>query len=182
MTWTDPLTWNTGDLVTAVMLNEQIRDNMTYLKNATAYTQTELDTAYSTTSTSWVDVDSANLKLEATTSGGLVLVGFEASIKYLNADIYSQGQVDFTLNGNRLGGNDGLLHIPYLDYRDASGNNPINAPYVRRFWYWLPALATGTHTLKTQWRRASARGTSLDIINTANGGIKTRMWLLELAR
>lgn len=33
MAWTTPRTWTAGEVVTASMMNEQIRDNMTYLKN-----------------------------------------------------------------------------------------------------------------------------------------------------
>lgn len=32
MAWTTPRTWTTGELVTAAMLNEQVRDNSAYLK------------------------------------------------------------------------------------------------------------------------------------------------------
>jgi len=33
-TWTTPVTWNTGQLVTAANLNEQLRDNLEYLKQS----------------------------------------------------------------------------------------------------------------------------------------------------
>jgi hypothetical protein len=33
MSWTSPITWVDGDLVTAAQLNAQLRDNTTYLKN-----------------------------------------------------------------------------------------------------------------------------------------------------
>ena len=33
MSWTTPRTWTTGELVTAAQLNEQMRDNETYLKD-----------------------------------------------------------------------------------------------------------------------------------------------------
>ena len=35
MAWTAPMTWSTGPIVTAAHLNEQIRDNVTYLKAET---------------------------------------------------------------------------------------------------------------------------------------------------
>ncbi len=35
MAWTAPATWSTGQIVTATELNEQIRDNETYLKGQT---------------------------------------------------------------------------------------------------------------------------------------------------
>lgn len=32
MAWTEPRTWVAGEVVTAAMMNEQIKDNLTYLK------------------------------------------------------------------------------------------------------------------------------------------------------
>jgi len=37
MAWTAPRTWTTGELVTAAMMNEQIRDNEVYLKAIDLY-------------------------------------------------------------------------------------------------------------------------------------------------
>lgn len=33
MAWTTPRTWTAGEVVTATMMNEQVRDNLTYLKD-----------------------------------------------------------------------------------------------------------------------------------------------------
>lgn len=43
MAWTTPRTWTTGELVTAAMMNEQLRDNENYLKDAVANTTTGHD-------------------------------------------------------------------------------------------------------------------------------------------
>jgi len=61
MAWTAPMTWSTGPIVTAAHLNEQIRDNETYLKAETdridnnlqifPTTARAMDTAYQNTTT-----------------------------------------------------------------------------------------------------------------------------------
>jgi hypothetical protein len=56
MTWTAPRTWSTGELVTAALLNEQIRDNLSYLKDITLVTFTS---NVSVTGTAFVDIVSS---------------------------------------------------------------------------------------------------------------------------
>lgn len=79
MSWTIPRTWVTNELVTADMLNEQLRDNLVALKSP-AFAAQGLDRNWSTTATSWVEVDAPNLRLTLQTQGGNVLVGWAATL------------------------------------------------------------------------------------------------------
>ena len=178
-TWTQPKTWNTGEMVTAALLNEQLRDNMLYLKEASAFDYVEVDTEYSIeipsteVTVNWVNVDAANLTLDVTTLGGLVLVGLETNVTGANN---TRVMFDLTLDSNRLGGSHGMAighHGNSADYTD---------PLPVRMHHWLPTLAAGSYTFKLQWRaeRAASGSDQFQYIRTtASGGIKTRIWVME---
>src|SRR3712207_4948156 len=82
-TWHTPKSWSTGELVTATNLNEQLRDNLEFLKAPpnNAYLLNEAAN-YTTTSTSFVEVDGAGseLTLSLTTAGGDVLIVFNGVV------------------------------------------------------------------------------------------------------
>lgn len=69
--WSTPLTWDTGRLVTANDLNQQIRDNLLYLKSPPATILEGVDNT--TSSTSYVPL--TETKNIITTAGGRVLIG-----------------------------------------------------------------------------------------------------------
>lgn len=76
MSWNIPITWDHGRLVTPGDLNEQIRDNLSYLYAHVPNVQSVTASGvFSTSSASWVAV-SASLDLTVTTGSGLVMVGF----------------------------------------------------------------------------------------------------------
>ena len=77
MSWTTPKTWQVDELLTAANLNTHLRDNLNALKAPPSQAITrDNGSAYSTTSTDFVAVDSANLKAALTTNGGDVLIWF----------------------------------------------------------------------------------------------------------
>ena len=80
MAWTTPKTWADDELVTANVMNTHIRDNLNVLYERPLDWLNYLPGSdYTTTSTSWVDVDGTNLKLTVTpaTSRVFVLATFE---------------------------------------------------------------------------------------------------------
>ena len=63
MPWEEPVTWSADELVMHNPLNRQIRDNMEYLKHReNDFYFAAGNPAYSTSSTSWVDVDYVYLR------------------------------------------------------------------------------------------------------------------------
>lgn len=52
MAWATPRTWTTSEIVTAAMMNQDVRDNMNALKSTSA----EVDTNETTTSTAFADL------------------------------------------------------------------------------------------------------------------------------
>ncbi len=72
MAWTEPKTWEVLEQLTAAKMNEQVRDNFNYLKSEMKSLQSnvlypvgsnEATDATSTTSTSYVDLDSMSVSL-----------------------------------------------------------------------------------------------------------------------
>jgi hypothetical protein len=171
-TWTDPKSWVTGELVTAADLNTYLRDNLLFLRNVTSFNHVEVDATYSTTSTTWVDIDATQLSLTVATHGGVLLLGAEMAVAMSNG--LERAHFDVTLNGTRLGGSHGLLahdvvHNAYIFASD---------PLVVSFQHFIPALPAGTHTLTLQWFRQGGSPT-ISLADTASGGIPVQFYAME---
>jgi len=152
MAWTTPKTdWTTGELVTAEDMNA-VGENLAELGNlrsaVAAYT-TEADIAFPNSGSAFEDVDSDNLNLTLSTSGGDVLVHFYGSIRQYDNRWFS---LDVEVDGTRLGGDDGLLKNEHLNVSGAStGISAVS------FTHLLRDLAAGSHTFKLQWKDEPSR-------------------------
>ena len=146
--WTLPRTWATGEIVTAAQLNTHLRDNLEYLKlqNDTPlnhFTCTASAT-YSTTSTSFADVDASGLAGTLTTTGGPLLIGLAGNWKSSGTSI--DVCLDVTINGARIG------HASYgVSFMQGVAANL----YLPVAWSAVRAMAAGTYALKLQWRTSS---------------------------
>lgn len=146
--WTQPRTWATGEIVTAAQLNSHLRDNLEYLRQRedTALNHFACNSAsgYSTTSTSFTDVDAAALSGTLTTTGGPLLIGAAGSWKSSGTSI--DICLDVTLNGVRIG------HPSYgVTFMQSVAANL----YLPVAWSQVRPLAAGTYALKLQWRTSS---------------------------
>lgn len=142
MAWSVPKTWATGELVTANLLNTHLRDQLDALKTPPTAVYTLNESAnYTTTSTSFVDVDAVNLALTITTSGGDVLVTFCGTFSHGTAG--NKLLLDVDVDGVALFGDEGLLD---------QGFDAIGRRNVVSFAVWRQGLAAGTHTFKLRWR------------------------------
>lgn len=130
MPWTTPRTWANGELVTDALLNTHLRDNLIELKTPPT-TVISNTTAYSTTSTSFVDINAA-LEASIVTGGGRlqIVVGIVFS---------SGGLFRLLLNGS-----------PLSIITPASGSSTQAGGVT-----WTGVLAAGTHVIKPQWSIAS---------------------------
>lgn len=141
--WTTPRTWAMNELVTESLLNQQLRDNLEYLSSR-PFAEYQWTSSYTTTSTSFIAVDSTNLRLSLTTNGGdvLVLLAASASNNTSGADNF----LDVAVNGVRKGGVNGIY-----GFDTASTNNPFNVsvPII------IDGLAAGSHTFELQWRTSA---------------------------
>lgn len=150
MAWSTPKTWSTGELVTSSLLNTHLRDQLIFLKDPPTgqYTLNQ-GSDYTTTSSTYVDVDGTNLALTLVTAGGDVLVGFYGTFQHSTAN--AAVALDISVDGVRQGGDDGLI-----TGRAASTQNgylPI------AFVAMVRGLSAGSHTIKLQWKTTAATAT-----------------------
>ena len=142
--WTTPKTWQTGEALTASDMNAHIRDNLDHLhtrmENYDQYTGDETSD-YTTTSTSFVDVDSTNLAVTITTTkdNALVLVHFHGAV---SEGATARFCFDVAVDGTRVGGDNGI-----------TGCKPSTAGYEIpvSFTRLIVVPAAGAHTFKLQW-------------------------------
>lgn len=168
--WVSPRTWTAGELVTATIMNAHVRDQLTALKSP-AYFRCVIDEAsnYTTTSTSFTDVDATNLSATITTAGGNVLVGFTcvvdnngANYNYLNLDV----------DGATVVGDDGLV----VTQEGAAGERQQAV-----FTFLVTGLSAGSHTFKLQWKVSAGTATLYAGAGTANLDIHPTFWGIEAA-
>ena len=141
MAWTTPKTdWETGELVAASDMNA-IGENVAALKqvseNVAVYTTTA---NASLGSSDFADVDSDDLNLTITTTGGDVLVHFHGSV-------YGGIYLDIAVDGSRLGGNDGILR----NHHHRNGSETSLLSFTRL----IQNLSAGSHTFKLQAKSGS---------------------------
>lgn len=98
MAWTTPKTWNAGELVTATAFNTYLRDNQEVLLHNVLAAATHFPAAaYSTTSTTYVPIDAANLSVTVRTNGGRCLI--LAGPLLITPGATSQAVVTLLVNG-----------------------------------------------------------------------------------
>jgi len=141
MAWTQPKTWSNEPLVAGDM-NTHLRDNLEALKDP-PQGGTDIDNSsnYSTTSTSFVDVDATDFSTTITTNGGDVLVTLCATI--VGATNYAF--FDIEVDGSRVGDDDGIIK----SHCSSTAQNFVT------LYYWVKGLSSGSHTFKLQWKAST---------------------------
>ncbi len=175
-TWTTPKTWNTGDPLTASDMNTQIRDNLTVLKAPpTTLFRADQMSDYSTSSTTFVDVDGAGTELELsiTTTGGDVLIGFVGSVSVPGQAINIYFDIYYDSVG-RIGQDDGLMVISQY-YSGTVTKAPVSLICLKT------GLSAGTHTFKPQWKVASGTATLFAGAGTSGLDVHPIFWVREVS-
>lgn len=163
MTWTQPKTWASEPL-TSGDLNTHLRDNLEALKEPPSanYILNE-SSDYTTTSTSFVDVDATKLALTITTNGGDVMVHFHAMVA--NSSQHTFWDID--VDGTRIGTNDGIVR--------GAGTSIVC------FTRLITGLAAGSHTFKLQWKVNAGTATLYAGAGTSNGDLHPQFWVREVS-
>ena len=168
--WTAPITWNVNQLVTADNLNQQLRDNLEFLKSPpTASVVLDQSSDYNTTATSFVNIDSSVLSLSLTTAGGALLIGFHGVISPTGThSVY----LDITVDGVRVGGDDGLLSVT----RATTGTTP-SVSFVRL----VTGITAGAHTVRLQWKVSAGTSTLYAGAGTTGNDTHPQFWAREVS-
>jgi hypothetical protein len=180
MPWHTPITWQVDQLVTETHLNAQIRDNMDYLKErvdspaSAQYTANETSD-YSTSSTTFVDVDATNLAFTLTTKGNAVMLGFYGTVNTATAsDIYIY--FDVLVDGVRRAGDDGMVLVA----RKGGSGFALGTDSVA-FVHLIPSLSAGSHTFKLQWKVSGGSATLRAGAGTATVDLHPQFWAREVS-
>lgn len=107
MAWNTPKTWSTGNLVTATEFNQQLRDNLLYLKSPPKTIFLGMTTSQ-ITSTSFVPLhETQNI---ITTTGGSVLFTAFGHI-YKNGTTQNKAFINLEVDGNLVtGSSEGIVN------------------------------------------------------------------------
>jgi len=145
MAWTTPATWVAATPLGAAQLNEQLRDNLNALKTPPTDVYNPAG-GYSTTSTSYVDVDATNYNLTITTTGGDILIIFSGSGAMTASS--NVGYVTVALDGTDL-------HTAGIAWTSAATYGDLS------FTLLLEGIAAGSHSVKLRYKVSASTLTLL---------------------
>jgi hypothetical protein len=127
-----------------------------------AYTRKTGD--YTTTSTTFTNVDGTNMSFTKTTGAHRVRVGFIGSVYLSSTNTIA---FDVTIDGTRVGGDYGIAI-----WNVASAGNAIPIAFT----YLSDVLTAASHTFVLQWKVTAGTGT---IEGAATGGAWCQFWIEE---
>lgn len=123
--------------------------------------------SYTTTSSTFADVDGTNFTFTKTTGARRVMIGLVGSVEStVSGDIVS---FDVAVDGTRVGGTDGIVvhRMPNASYRQNCS-----------FTWMSDVLTADSHTFKLQWKRLAGTGTlTLHGTSASQAG---QFWVAEL--
>lgn len=173
MAYTQPTTRNTGDSITASVWNTDLVDNLIAIKNPPTDSYVADEGAdWTTTSTSFVDVDGTDLSLTITTTGGDVIVHFHGVfLMSFNSDIV---KLNVSLDGVNVAADDGITGASF--YNSASALKlPIS------FTRLITGVSAGSHTFKLRWKVAANSVTLYAGAGTTNFDFHPQFWVREMS-
>lgn len=132
---------------------------------AAAYTRTSAN--YTTSSTTFADIDGTNLAFTFTTKARRVLIGMMGSVTVNN--VAGEVSFDVTVDGVRQGHDFGIVYMQMAvvgEYMNAS------------FSYLTDLLSAGSHTFKLQWRVGNGAHTAT-LLGSSGSGMYMRGFAVE---
>ena len=145
MSWTTPKTWNPNEVPGSNDYNKHIRDNLNYLHDRPGDSNVVDEASdYTTTVTTFTDVDATELARTITTTGGDVLVMFVGTVAL--GTIADLGYFTVDIDGSPYFADDGLYAIRHPDQGSTGRAMPV------AFCVPIEGLSAGSHTFKLQWK------------------------------
>ncbi|MFA6270904.1 MAG: hypothetical protein WC657_06900 [Candidatus Paceibacterota bacterium] len=145
MAWITPSTRSTNELITAIDWNADVVANLIALKTPPTDVYNPAG-GYSTTSTSYVDVDATNYNLTITTTGGDILIIFSGSGAMTASS--NVGYVTVALDGTDL-------HTAGIAWTSAATYGDLS------FTLLLEGIAAGSHSVKLRYKVSASTLTLL---------------------
>lgn len=168
MAWTTPKTWVANEGLTAALFNTHIRDNLLALKSPPRGVKNINEaTDYTTTSTSWAYIDTTDVSITITTTGGDVTVFWLCNVKgSTSITVY----FDLWIDGTPMGGDSGLVA---QDINAGTAGEAI--PLIFR----TNGLAAGSHQFRIVWRVSSGTATILAGAGTSGADLHPQFSVVE---
>lgn len=153
-TWISNYTWTAGEQLTAAKFNTNLRNQIAAVKTPAYFHHIVNEGAnYSTSSTSFADIDSTDLSATVTTAGGNMDITF---VGYIDSDTGgARTYFDLLVDGARWYGDDGGGVYVLLD-----------GPFCFRAF--VTGLSAASHTFKMQWKVSAGTSTMYAGAGTAN--------------
>lgn len=141
--WTAPHTWAVAERVTAALLNTHLRDNLSYLLTPNEFVVTAATGTFTTTSTSYTNVD-ATFSKTIVMNGGHLLVGMRG-VMYNSA------------NGNTMTlavDVDGTQYVGVTNQYSST-----SAVSYTDFTMLIPGLSAASHVVSLVWKTTAGTAT-----------------------
>ena len=156
MAWVAPRTWTAGEVVTASMMNQDVRDNMNYVLSGRGVAQVKVLSAsnYTITSSTFVYVDTTNLALTLSINSGRIMGWWTFSELFDNtahngkAWVGTDRDAGAAMHGDATYGTKLLL---------TNHSDDITLPF------YFSGLSAASHTLKLMARTDGSAGASITI-------------------
>ena len=159
--WTQPRSWSVGELTTASLMNQHLRDNLDWLKTPPQGVYT-VPTSIGITSTALVDIMSP---ITITSAGGAFLVGMQVGMSCSAAAVVVT--FDLQVDAISQGGATGLTY-----FNGIGTGTAFNASFV----FYVSPKTAGSHTFKL---RACVSAGSASIY-AASAGYNAQFWVREI--
>jgi hypothetical protein len=174
MAWTTPRTWVDGEVPGGSTFNAHVRDNLLYLlARPNQRISRDAGSSYTTTSTSFVDIDGTNLSISLTTSGSAVLIGMAGAVRGDSTDV--RACFDVTIDGTRYAATTTEGITQGLPPVGGNFKSPISFAVL------ATGLSVGSHTFRLQWKVQAAGTTALLSGGVANNDHPISFWAVEVA-
>lgn len=159
--WTQPRSWSVGELTTAALMNQHLRDNLDWLKTPPQGVY-NTPTSLVITSTTYVDIMSP---ITLTSAGGGFLVGLQAGASCSASSVTLS--FDVQVDGVSQGGSAGvvILHGP-------GAGLIFNTSFV----FYVSPKTAASHTFKL---RALVNTGSANIY-AISAGVNAQFWVREI--
>ena len=159
--WTQPRSWSVGELTTAALMNQHLRDNLDWLKTPPQGIYT-VSTLISITSTTMVDIMSP---ITISSAGGAFLVGMQAGLSCSAAAVIVT--FDLQVDAVSQGGATGIAF-----FNGTGTGTGFNGSFV----FYVSPKTAGSHTFKL---RAMVSAGSASIYGTTSG-YNAQFWVREI--
>lgn len=172
MTWTNPITWVYKQIFTSAIFNEQIRDNLEYLKSRPLTVATIGTTNQTGITTSWVKVTNSDLQIILPVAG-VLMFGWRLTFTHtvasstLSLDIYDTNNSVYLSSGTGTPSAQGVMRVPA--HATIGQSNCLSGVYIHQ------GVTAATHNYELRVLAGAASATLI------NASVKQGCWVREVA-